>query len=487
MERAIELRLPPDPQFSRLAAHVVGEAAARAGLPDGAREQLQQATSLAFDLILGEAMCEECEAIGIRASWTPADVCVSIRERGMPLDATAVAQDPRWQGILDRVERAQWKLHGRRGTELLLAVRRPHGVGPASEETLQTAPVPPAPEQNYTVRRFVSGDAAGVARAFFHTWGYRYIFPAVYVPDRLTQLNASNEYISIVAVAENGDIVGHYALDPIPDAPIADACAAIVVPAHRGRGLLERLRAAAEDEAIRLGFAAYYSEPVTAHGRTQSESMKFGARLCAIVLGGDPSSFVPKQMAISGAGQRQSFTVYFKPLQNREARTVYAPQRHRQIIDAIYDNLELSVLHEQPGEAVRDEREEGDVHVNIVRSEGYASIDVLATGRATPEQLLQAISDVRRVTHLGAIYVNLPLEEPAAAHLCEIIERVGFFFCGVIPWSMGGRDSLRMQLPLRPIDLSGVTIVGAFGETLKTYIGAQMDQSRIPATSPRSG
>lgn len=402
--------------------------------------------------------------------WTPAELCVSLVEHGMPIDDAVARRDPHWQDIIERVDRAHWKLRGRAGSELQLAVRRPHGITHAAAPPPDAESVALAPEQTYTIRRFTAADAPGVARAFYLTWGYHYIFPAVYVPERLIALNTSNAYISMVAVAESGEIVGHYALDPVPGCSIADACAAIVVPAHRGRGLLERLRAAAEAEAVRLGFAAYYSEPVTTHGRTQSESAKFGARLCAIVLGGDPPSFVPKEMHVTGAGQRQSFTVYFKPLERRDPRVVYAPQRHRAVISKIYDSLALPV-------EIRDgaaPEGEGELHVEVVRGEGYATIDVVTPGMASGARLAQALSDLRDVTHIGAVYLNLPLEHPATPHLCDEAEKLGFFFCGVVPYSMAGHDVLRLQLPLTPIDLSGVTIVGDFGQALKAYIAAEM-------------
>jgi GNAT superfamily N-acetyltransferase len=330
--------------------------------------------------------------------------------------------------------------------------------------------VAPAPQQTYTVRRFQPQDAPGVARAFYQTWGYHYIFPAVYVPHRLTELNASNAYISIVATAQDGEIVGHYALSPVPGAPIADGCAAIVVPAHRGRGLLERMRAEMEAEAARLGFAAYYTEPVTTHGRTQSESAKFGAQLCAIVLGGDPATFVPKAMSYTGAGQRQSYTVYFKPLRPREPRSVYSPAKHRDVVTKIYANLQLPVVMREGIPA----NGEGNVRVEVVRAEGFASIDVLAAGVSTLDRITQAVSDLRKLERIGAIYANLPLEDAGTPALCEGLELLGFFFSGVIPWAMEGRDVLRMQLPLTPIDLSQVTIVGQFGAELKAYIERQI-------------
>lgn len=471
----VDLRVPPDNDFSPLVAVITVDAATRAELGGEQRSALANAAKLGFELIVRDAMAGQREPIHVCAEWTAAEVRISLVERGLPLDDTAARRDPSWREILANVDRAHWMLHGRAGSELQLRVKRPHGIphDERDQPPVQT-PVTTAPEQTYTVRRFRPEDAPGVARAFYQTWGYKYIFPAVYVPHRLIELNEANAYISIVAVSESGEIVGHYALEPVPGSPIADGCAAIVNPAHRGRGLLQRLRSVAEDEALRLGFAAYYSEPVTTHGRTQSESAKSGAQLCAIVLGGDPRSFVPKAMQVTGAGQRQSFTVYFKPLAKREPRAVFAPPQHRAMIERIYRNLGLPI-DLRDGSPASDE---GDVRVDAVRGEGFASIDILSPGTSSAAHISQAVSDMRDVGHMGAMYLNLPLESVATPQLCEASERLGFFFCGVIPWGMGGRDVLRMQLPLTPIDLSAVTIVGDFGQELKAYIGAQLTKAR---------
>jgi acetyltransferase (GNAT) family protein len=465
----IDLRVPPAVEYASLISSVVDDAAARAELAGDRREALVTAARMGFELIVQQAMCAQREPIHLHARRTPAELRVSLHERGLPLDDTSARRDTRWDEIVSRVDRAQWHLHCA-GSELQLAVKRPHGIANDGEVPPPAESVPLAPQQSYTIRRFQPEDAPGVARAFYQTWGYHYIFSAVYVPHRLVELNRTDAYISIVAAAENGEIVGHYALDPVPGAPIADCCAAIVVPAHRGRGLLERMRAATEQEAMRLGFAAYYSEPVTTHGRTQSESVKFGAQLCAIVLGGDPATFVPKAMDFTGAGQRQSYTVFFKPLGKRELRAIYAPGQHRGMIETIYANLDLPVDVRAGSPPTGD----GELRVEIVRAEGFATIEIPVIGANTVDRIAQAVSDLKHLRRIGAIYVNLPLEDRATPSVCTPIERLGFFFCGVIPWGLAGRDALRLQLPLTPIDLSQVTIVGDFGERLKAYIGRQM-------------
>ncbi len=479
IEHVIDVRLPPEAGYATLAAYIAGDAASRAEFDQAHCTKIADAARLGFELIVRDAMAGEREPIHVRAVWTPQELQICLLERGLPLDDGNARRDPSWENILERVDSAQWKLHGRAGSELRLTLQRPHGIADVGAEPPREATVPLAPQQQYVIRRFQPEDAPGVARAFYQTWGYRYIFPSVYVPKRLVELNSANAYISIVAVAEDGEIVGHFALDPLPGTPLVDGCAAIVSPAHRGRGLLERLRQFAEDEAVRLGFGAFYTEPVTTHPRTQEDSAKIGARLCGIVLGGDPADFTPKQMQYTGAGQRQSFTIYIKPLKARESRTIYAPPRHREMIATIYGNLGFPVDVREGSAATAT----GDLHIEVSRSEGFAAIDVVRACSATVQQITQALADIRVLGHVGAVYVNLPLEDPGTPQVCDAVEALGFFFCSVIPWAMGGRDALRLQLPLTPIDLSQVTIFGEFGAQLKAYIARSAASNEAESAS----
>jgi len=143
------------------------------------------------------------------------------------------------------------------------------------------------------------------------------------------------------------------------------------------------------------------------------------------------------------------------------------------MIERIYANLGLPIDVHGGAPAAAD----GELRVEAVRGEGFASIDVLETGTASADHIAQAVSDLRSLGRMGAIYVNLPLEDPGTPALCGAIESLGFFFCGVIPWALGGRDVLRMQLPLTSIDLEQVTIVGEFGAQLKAYIDSRMRTS----------
>jgi len=484
-----ELKVPPDAAFVSLVQSFAHDAAQRSGLSESEQDRLAEAARRGFAAIVEEAMARAREPLRIVATCAPSNLTLAFFERGLPIDDALARRDPRWNEIVECVDTANWKLHGTSGSELRLVVNRPHGETASTEPAQRgETDVPLAPAQEYTIRRFAPRDAEGIARAFYLTYGYAYDFSAVYVPDRLIELNQSGCYVSIVAVTASGDVVGHYALARDGDAPIADACAAVVLPEHRGRDLLNRLRAKAELEAIALGLEAYYSEPVTDHGRTQHASESFGAKACGITLGEAPRSFIAKHMELSTTSQRQSCMLYVKPLQPREPRAIYVPEHHRAIVERIYEELDVPVKFGK----MLQRGGHGAFHTSLARRDATATVQIESVGAQTPELVGQTVADLQLVRRLGAIYALLPLEDPGMPRLCEVLESRGMFFAGVGPWSLGGKDALRLQMPLTPIDLDALVVVGEFGKTILEYVGRERarcsnNRTRTTAGGAQSG
>lgn len=467
-----ELTVPPERGFGSLVEAFVSDAASRSELDADRHRGAVNAARQGFATIVEEAMVEAREPIRVVAACTPLHLAVSLFERGLPMDDALAQRDPKWNELVSAVDAVHWRSHGTAGSELRLLVNRSHGIPHDDAVQVAKEDVPLAPEQEYTIRRFQTSDAESIARAFYLTYGYAYDLSAVYVPSQLIELNASGRYVSIVAVSEAGEVVGHYALARDGEEPIADACGAIVLPAHRGRDLLNRLRDRAEQEAIAMGLAAYYSEPVTDHPRTQHASESFGAKACGITLGEAPRSFVARHLELSTTTQRQSCMLYVKPLRAREQRTIYAPTQHCAIIARIYEQLGLPVVIGNPAEASG----RGRFHTGITRGDGIGTIEVEAIGAETSQRVCQAVEDLRSTGRLGAIYASLPLEDPATPALCKTMEECGFFFSGVGPWMLSGKDALRLQMTLTPIDLSALVVIGDFGKVLLNYIGSERNR-----------
>jgi anti-sigma regulatory factor (Ser/Thr protein kinase) len=476
MQFRVELVVPPEAAFASLVQSTVADACERAELDPARHDDLTTAATDGFLAVVEQAMVESSEPIRVILQAEPNELRVRIRERGLPLDGTAARRDPAWAKIATKVDAMHWHAHGASGSELELIVN--HGPRAESDEApRETEDVPLAPAQKYTVRRFEPADAPALARAFYLTYGYNYDFPAVYEPRRLIALNASGRYISTVAVGEDGEIAGHYALSREPDQPIGDGCGAIVLPAHRGRELLNQLRKGMEEEAQRLGLEAYFSEPVTDHGRTQHASESFGAKATAITLGCAPRSFLAKHMELSATSQRQSTMLYYKLLKTPASRVLYAPEAHAQMLAKIYRNLGIlaELAEAQPATG------NGAMRTTVNRADAVATIDVTRVGADSATSLRQNIEDLRALAHLGAIYARLPLDDPAMPDLAAVAESCGLFFSGAAPWALDGRDALVMQLPLTPIDLSALTVVSDFGKELLGYIEVA---SKKAATSP---
>lgn len=473
MSFTTELRVPPDSTFLSLVESFVVDAATRSELNDDQQRGIVSAAHLAFETTVQQALTECREPLHLVAVCTPLSLVLSLFERGLPVDDALARRNSSWSKLGSAVDEAHWCLHGTAGSELRLVVKRTHGIAPTDVTPPREEDVPLAPPQEYTVRRFEPDDAPGVARAFYLTYGYAYDLPAVYVPSRLIELNESGRYVSIVAIDAAGDVAGHYALARGGDEPIADACGAVVLPAHRGRALLNKLRGRAEEEAIELGLAAYYSEPVTDHPRTQHASESFGAKACGITLGEAPRRFIARHMQLSATSQRQSCMLYVKALKKREARVIYPPPRHRAMVAAIYDQLQLRVAAAAGG---GPSTQRGVFHTTIARADGIATIEITSIGSETAELVRQTVEDLCATNRLGAIYASLPLEDAGAPALCEAMERTGFFFSGIGPWMLAGSDSLRLQMPLTPIDLSELVVIGEFGRQLLDYIAAERER-----------
>src|SRR4051812_35049516 len=87
--------------------------------------------------------------------------------------------------------------------------------------------------------------------AFLPMYGHVYVHPEVFAPHRYWDKVERGEFIPVVARDGQGEIVGHLALERGPGTQVAERGEAVVLPAHRGHGLLERMTERLSEEAVR--------------------------------------------------------------------------------------------------------------------------------------------------------------------------------------------------------------------------------------------
>src|SRR5215471_13536935 len=142
---------------------------------------------------------------------------------------------------------------------------------------------------SYTVRRLTPSDAASMPALTTRVNGPSYIHAEMYHPKRLIRLNQSGELVSVVALDDKGEVVGHYALERPHLDPIAESGEAMVLPEHQHHHLLDRMRTVLEAEARSERLVGIFGNTVTHHVFSQKTEERFGAQPIAVLLGASPA------------------------------------------------------------------------------------------------------------------------------------------------------------------------------------------------------
>jgi anti-sigma regulatory factor (Ser/Thr protein kinase)/RimJ/RimL family protein N-acetyltransferase len=433
------LTVPTDTGFLQLVRTFTRELARMAGLEEGRAEALVVATDEACTNIIKHAFEPgEAGSFNVEGDISPSSLVVSIRDRGLPFDPSSMpdytpplTSDPQqatarglgFYLIRQAVDEARWIHRGKEGKELRLAVGReePDITQQLPEQELVPfdEEVPRAKEQAYTVRGLRPDEAIQVSQCIYRAYGYTYPMEDLYYPDRIVRMNETGELLSAVAVAEDGAVVGHYALERPDLGIVAESGQAVVMPAHRGQKLMERMRVFLTEEAEKLGLQGIYSQPVTSHVYSQRVNERFGSRVAGITLGLVPRELRFKKIKSEPLPQRETVMLYFKSLGEPRRAVIHAPGHHRKMLERLYTNLERSVTFE----------------------------------------------------------VGVPLAGPSrvSVHFHKGLE-AGFFFSGVGPCFAPDGDTLRLQYLNTELDIGRLQLYNPFAKELAAYIATERER-----------
>ncbi len=319
----------------------------------------------------------------------------------------------------------------------------------------------------YTVRRLTSADAPAIPELTLRVNGPGYIHAEMYHPERLIRLNRSGELVSVVALDDRNEVVGHYALERPNLDPIAESGEAMVLPEHQHHHLLDRMRSVLEEEARQEHLTGVFGNTVTHHVFSQKTEERFGAHPIAILLGASPAE---AHRDAHGLSQRVSLLTYFKFVADAGETAVHAPAHHRDAIERIYRRVGRRVNFRDPAPARGAGKLESSCDAKIGRGQiriANPGIDSIAQLEAERDRLL---------SECAVVYLNIPLGNPAAEQLCIEAERLGFFFSGLDLRPASEGDYLRLQFLPSPIDLSLVQTDGEPARELASYVAAERER-----------
>jgi serine/threonine-protein kinase RsbW len=404
---------------------------------------------------------------------------VLIREQGMPFDPIELAkmgqrdrlsgEDTRGLGLhlmYKFIDEVSFVNLGKAGKETRLVKylgRMPEAIESPQAEIHK--PVEHIPL--YEIRRMLPQEAIEVSKCAYMSYGYTYSNEHVYFPERLRQLNEEGKMVSLIAVSEDNEIMGHMALifegdDPL--VPFVDD--AFVKPQYRGAGCLNDLGAALMVWARTNGITGVYTWAVTSHPYSQKVAFKWGLSDTAILISVDlPLEF--KAIAADG-GQRESEAILFIYLRTMDTIKIYAPLHHSDMITQIYEHLGEHPEILLPGNRADLPDEEAILELKY-EPRIIAFITIKKYGRNVLSEVSRMLKDLC-LQRIETIYLNLPLNSPHTAVLTHAFEGMGFFFSGIMPGSEG-RDQLILQyLNNQVLDYGQIKVNTEIGQKILAYI-----------------
>ena len=340
-------------------------------------------------------------------------------------------------------ESIRFENRGIEGNRIELTIRRDprHTILGESDESVDTTPV--EHDASFTLRSMRPEDAPGLARCVYRCYGYSYASDFLYYPEQILAMIERNLLRSYVGLSEEGEVVGHSGLlREHTESPVAESGMGLVDPRYRHHHLLESLKARQSQAVEELDLVGVYVDAVTVHPITQKVNAGLGAHETGILLGQIPGfthfrGFEEKQ------DERGSVVVYYRSVGSAPARTVFFPERYRELLESVYEPLALPRDVRKVEDADNTIPETSRIHVEMRGRRGLARIEIECAGidlRDVAAQYLRELCHKR----FDIIHLDLPLNDAGAMSAVDDLVAHGFFWAAVIPELRDG-DILRLQ------------------------------------------
>lgn len=412
--------------------------------------------------------------LDIAVAITPDQVVISIVEHGIPmaeedLEARQDRMRVEVEGVFDD---HRWEQDGMEGTKVVLARTRPHPDIPLAE-TIQNRRSAHDHDQaefeaggkanpaEYTIRTFHEHDALAISRLFYRCYGRTYPNPDVYLPERLVELNASGHLLSVVSETADGAVCGHYAIERPNLELIGETGLAVVGPAHRGCGLMGRMRDLLHAEGARLDLRGLWCQPTTRHPYSQRTDLAHGTTPCALLLGTTPPETHLKKLAEDGSNLRHSCLIHWLPLAEESEIVVSVPDRLWPVTEAIYRQRGRNLVRHAPTGPPTNDADASVIRTRIdpVRRLGWIEVPG-EIDQTTKSRIIDAVDLLHQAGNVDVAYVDLPITSVHCAWLADELLSAGkLVFAGIGP-HFESEDVLRLQRPYAAVDLDGLVLEG---------------------------
>jgi hypothetical protein len=333
------------------------------------------------------------------------------------------------------------------------------------------------PGQKVEARLFAPSDAPGVGRLFLQVYGDDYPVDEPYVPELLTEANATGRIHTVVASVPDGSIVGQGAVfrSSPPNTRMYEYGQILVDKAYRNSFAAYRLHQYAFKNMFGQldGVDAMYAEAVCHHIVTQKMSANSNFFECGLELGLMPEA----AYAGEGADGRVSCLLYIR-LDDAGQGPLAIPACWREQVEATLPTWPLTRNISVSGPEVAAPA--GSVSALDVRHFAFAGVtrvQVASIGADFAQCAAREIAAARQRED-AMVQFFLCLGEGWTGQAAETLRQAGGFFAGFLPQWFGalgsGPDGMLVQLYLKPAKLAPLLAHSEHGATVIRRVVADM-------------
>ncbi len=489
IHESIKMTFPNKLDYSFMVQHFVREIARTIGFSGEELEQIDIAIEESVSNIMVHASDEENPTFDIICEKIPGGIRITLKETGIPFDPEQIRKYEASKDLDDLstaglgiyliqkvMDDLSFRNLGPQGKETVMIKYLPDAQARAEQvmpESAREVPGAITEKIEYEVRGLEEKEAIEVSRCAYKTHGYTFFDDHIYYPERLVEMNRSNEMVSAVAVTKDHVFMGHGAyLYQYPEDVIAELTFIFVNVEFRGQGALNRIVDYLFKVEKKRELRGLYAYAVTNHPFTQKSMIRFRINDCGILLATSPASW--KFKGISGEeSQRISVVLSFRYMTPPAVYDIFVPAHHAEIVRKLYANLGATHNFVVPTDRqMKFSLKESELKTGVNELESCAEVFISEYGEDIIPRLRKTLRGYC-VQQTAAINLFLKLRDPLTYALTAEFEKLGFFFAGILPESRIG-DALMLQyLNNVDLDYSKIQLVSDISKELLAYIRKQ--------------
>lgn len=302
-------------------------------------------------------------------------------------------------------------------------------------------------------------------------YGESYPNKVMYNINQLEEIIENKLMHSVVAKLSNGQIVGHCALTFDGTHNVSPEAGKMMVdPNFRGQHIAEIMAKERIEIAQELALPGFWTECVTNHPYSQHEMIAFNAKETGLFIGDTPASISMKGLE-NHPDTRMSLLTFYLEL-NDHPHTIFMPTQHAEHAKSLVKDLNI-----QRNIVSSNRAASGNTTFHTVINSNIQTANI-AIDHIGSDLVIAVKSELAKLEalNLASVYLDIPIEQEAAANAYLELESIGFFWGSWMPNFSTKGDTLRLQKIYQPVDVETIVCAREQGYNIKKFVISEWER-----------